>query len=413
MRWRGAIARASFVNRDRSVFLNRDRSVFLNRDCSVFLNRDRSVFLNRDCSVFLNRDRQGAALHDSGQPGSRPATQLRLLPHVYILGSMRRNIITVPIRKVQRDEAGPIRDLPAQHSPVPDSPVQDVSAQDFLAVEEPLEIRINLGSDLENDDRNVAITMRTPGNDEELAAGFLFTEGILTGGTLHGASRISGIASPARNVVTVSLATTDCDENGADGESPVDLKRLDRHFYISSSCGVCGKASIQALEASGCTAPPRDGPMLDREVIHRLPGALRSRQTAFDRTGGLHAAALFDSAGTLLGVREDVGRHNAVDKLIGAALLGQASLGRSSGSVSPLGHSLLGSIPLHDRVLMVSGRASFELVQKALMAGIAVMAAVGAPSSLAVETALRFGMTLAGFVRDGRFNVYSGEWRLR
>lgn len=312
---------------------------------------------------------------------------------------MRRNIITVPIRKVERVEAGSIRDLPAQDAPFQDQPVQDVSAQDFLAVEEPLEIRINL----RNDDRNVAITMRTPGNDEELAVGFLFTEGIV-----GDASRISGIASPARNVVTVSLANTDGDESGVDGESCVDLKRLDRHFYISSSCGVCGKASIQALEASGCTAPPRDGPMLDREVIHRLPGALRSRQMAFDRTGGLHAAALFDSAGTLLGVREDVGRHNAVDKLIGAALLGQASLGRSSVSGSPLGN-----IPLHDRVLMVSGRASFELVQKALMAGIAVMAAVGAPSSLAVETALRFGMTLAGFVRDGRFNVYSGEWRLR
>jgi FdhD protein len=271
---------------------------------------------------------------------------------------MRRNIITVPIRKVERGGT--------------------IAVQDLLAVEEPLEIRVHDG----NAERNVAITMRTPGNDEELAAGFLFTEGIL-----QSASCISAITIPARNVVTVSLVNA----------SGVDLERLDRHFYMSSSCGVCGKASIQSLEASGCTSPPRDGPRINREIIHRLPEVLRSRQMTFERTGGLHAAALFDASGELVdarqGVREDVGRHNAVDKLIGAALL-------------------RGDIPLHDRILMVSGRASFELVQKALMAGIAVMAAVGAPSSLAVETALRFGMTLAGFVRDERYNVYSGEWRL-
>jgi FdhD protein len=313
---------------------------------------------------------------------------------------MRRNIITVPIRKVQRSEACSI-----PGSPVQTLPVQDLSAQDFLAVEEPLEIRINLGSDRKCDDRNVAITMRTPGNDPELAVGFLFTEGIL-----HSADGISGISSPAPNVVTVSLTLED--------ETGVDLERLERHFYLSSSCGVCGKASIQAIEASGCTSPPRDRPMLNRELIHQLPGALRSRQMAFDRTGGLHAAALFDSEGTLLDLREDVGRHNAVDKLIGAALLGQTYLSQTSSSRTSPGdfsasRSSAGSIPLHDRILMVSGRASFELVQKALMAGIAVMAAVGAPSSLAVETALRFGMTLAGFVRDGRFNVYSGDWRLR
>jgi FdhD protein len=306
---------------------------------------------------------------------------------------MRRNIITVPIRKVQRSE----------DCSLPDPPAQDIPAQDFLAVEEPLEIRIALKAG----DRNVAIAMRTPGNDPELAVGFLFTEGIL-----HSAGCISGISSPARNVVTVSLATKDADEAG------VDLDRLERHFYLSSSCGVCGKASIQAIEAAGCASPPRDRPMLRRELIHQLPGALRSRQMAFDRTGGLHAAALFDSVGTLLDLREDVGRHNAVDKLIGAALLAQTSfsqtsLRRTSPGDLPGSRSSAGSFPLHDRILMVSGRASFELVQKALMAGIAVMAAVGAPSSLAVETALRFGMTLAGFVRDGRFNVYSGDWRLR
>jgi len=310
---------------------------------------------------------------------------------------MRRSIITVPIRKVQRDEACSIPD-----SPVQTPPVLDIPDQDFLAVEEPLEIRIAL----KDDERNVAITMRTPGNDEELAVGFLFTEGIL-----HSANSISAISSPARNVLTVSLHK-DGDESG-DSETAFDLERLERHFYLSSSCGVCGKASIQAIEASGCTAPPRDRPLLDREVIHRLPGALRSRQMAFDRTGGLHAAALFDSSGTLLDLREDVGRHNAVDKLIGASLLGQTCLRQTSPEHSLGSCSSTASVPLHDRILMVSGRASFELVQKALMAGIAVMAAVGAPSSLAVETALRFGMTLAGFVRNGRFNVYSGHWRLR
>lgn len=276
---------------------------------------------------------------------------------------MRRNIITVPIRRIENDAIA--------------------VDQDLIAVEEPLEIRIG--------GRNVAITMRTPGNDRELAAGFLFSEGILAADAFMGADAAAIETGPS-NVVTVTLP----DDSSAGGG--VDFERLERHFYLSSSCGVCGKASIQALEKSlehaGCTAPPRTGLAVDRELIHKLPEALRSRQAVFDRTGGLHAAGLFAGDGALIEVREDVGRHNAVDKLIGQALLA-------------------GRVPLHDRVLMLSGRASFELVQKALMAGIAVMAAVGAPSSLAVETALRFGMTLAGFVRGGRFNVYSGEWRLR
>jgi FdhD protein len=264
---------------------------------------------------------------------------------------MKRNILTVPIRKIEHGAMS--------------------AAQDLLAVEEPLEIRLG--------DRNVAITMRTPGNDEELAAGFLFTEGIL-----QNAGQMSAIRVSDRNVVTVSLA----DESG------VDFDRLERHFYMSSSCGVCGKASIQAIEAAGCPSLIRNRPLVNSSVIHGLPEALRARQAVFDRTGGLHAAALFDPGGRLIELREDVGRHNAVDKLIGSAFLA-------------------GRVPLNEHVLLVSGRASFELVQKAVMAGIAVMAAVGAPSSLAVEVALRFGMTLAGFVRDQRFNVYSGEWRLR
>jgi FdhD protein len=263
---------------------------------------------------------------------------------------MKRNIITVPIHKVTGGSTA--------------------TEQDLLAVEEPLQIRIG--------ERNVAITMRTPGNDAELAAGFLFSEGIL-----RNPGQISGIAAGPRNTITVTLS----DEAG------VDLDRLERHFYLTSSCGVCGKASIEALESIGCPVLPRGRPRIELSVIHGLPEMLRTRQMVFDRTGGLHAAALFDASGQLIDVREDVGRHNAVDKLVGAAFL-------------------KGQTPLNDRLLMVSGRASFELIQKALMAGIPVLAAVGAPSSLAVEMALRFGMTLLGFVRGGRFNIYSGEWRL-
>ncbi len=263
---------------------------------------------------------------------------------------MQRNILTVPIRKIGGESA---------------------TEQDLVAVEEPLEIRIG--------GRNVAITMRTPGNDRELAAGFLRSEGIL-----QDFSHIAEITEPEMNVVDIRLRD----------ESSVDFDRLERHFYMSSSCGVCGKASIGALETSGCPMLIRDRPLIAADVIHALPRALRERQAVFERTGGLHASALFDTSGELLDLREDVGRHNALDKLIGAAFLS-------------------GSLPLSDQVLLLSGRVSFELVQKALTAGIAVIAAVGAPSSLAVEVALRFGMTLAGFVREGRFNLYSGDWRIR
>lgn len=261
---------------------------------------------------------------------------------------MRTNILTVPIHRIEG--AG------------------NSAEQDLVAVEEPLEIRVG--------GKNVAITMRTPGNDEELAAGFLFTEGIL-----RWRAQVGSIAMVERNVVTVALA----------GE--VALERLERHFYMSSSCGVCGKASIEAIEVAGCPMLDRGGPMVAPEVLHQLPEKVRTQQAVFDRTGGLHAAALFDATGELLEVREDVGRHNAVDKLIGAAFMRDA-------------------VPLDRHILLVSGRASFELVQKAVMGGIAILAAVGAPSSLAVEVALRFGMTLCGFVRARRFNVYSGAWRL-
>src|ERR1700693_1318207 len=249
----------------------------------------------------------------------------------------------------------------------------------MLTIEEPLEIRI--GS------KTICLTMRTPGHDFELAAGFLFTEGVLNGfQQIHRIRRSETSVNPrqAGNSVTVEL------NPGVE----VDYERLERHFYTTSSCGVCGKASIEALETVGCPVLPRNSPVVDSALIHRLPEMLRREQAVFERTGGVHAAALFDAKGNLILLREDVGRHNAVDKLIGAEMLREHT-------------------PLQDKLLLVSGRTSFELVQKALMAGIPILAAVGAPSSLAVETAQRFNMTLLGFVRDSRFNIYSGAERIQ
>jgi FdhD protein len=241
--------------------------------------------------------------------------------------------------------------------------------QDLLAVEEPLQIRIA--------DQDVSITMRTPGHDAELAAGFLFSEGII-----QSADSVAYVQCE-ENVANVTLANH--------AEPDLDVKR--RNFYMTSSCGVCGKASIQALEQAGCMVLPQNTRAVPASVIRSLPARLRQSQDVFNCTGGLHAAGLFTTDGKLVLGREDVGRHNALDKLIGRALLD-------------------GLLPLHDYVLLVSGRTSFELVQKAVMAGIPVLAAVGAPSSLAVKTALRFGMTLVGFVREDRFNIYSAERRI-
>jgi FdhD protein len=273
---------------------------------------------------------------------------------------VNRPILTVPVQKVEGDSSAPFQDL--------------------LAVEEPLEIRLG--------DKSISITMRTPGHDFELAAGFLFSEGILSDAAqireIHWSHNANGNPRQLGNSVTVEL------NPGVE----VDLERLERHFYTTSSCGVCGKASIEAIQMQGCPMLPHDSPRIEPKVIHCLPDALRRAQPVFERTGGLHAAALFSPDGTLQLLREDVGRHNAVDKLVGAEMLA--------------GHT-----PLGDRLMFVSSRASFELVQKALMAGIPILAAVGAPSSLAVETAQRFNLTLLGFVRDSRFNIYSGASRIQ
>lgn len=256
------------------------------------------------------------------------------------------------------------------------------SQGDVVAAEEPLEIRVALAGAPE---RRLAVTMRTPGNDFELAVGFLASEGVVRSRDDVEQVRycVGGPDEQQFNVVTVALRPS----------AQFDPSRLERTFYTTSSCGVCGKASLEALEMQDCPALPA-GPAIDAGTLAALPDALRSRQRVFERTGGLHAAGLFDAAGTLQLLREDVGRHNTVDKLAGALVLE-------------------GRYPAGERVLAVSGRASFEIMQKALMAGIPFVAAVGAPSSLAVSVAEEFGMTLAGFVREGGFNVYAGPSRIR
>jgi FdhD protein len=238
-----------------------------------------------------------------------------------------------------------------------------IEVDDTLVVEEPLEIRVN--------DKAVSVTLRTPGHDFDLAAGFLFTESIL-----HALEEVESFrhwGSP--NIVRVGL------REGV----RVDLARLQRNFYSASSCGVCGKASIDAIRVHTTPLPSRL--VVAPSVIASLPGTLRSAQATFDATGAIHGAGIFSAEGTLIASREDVGRHNAVDKVIGSFFREGASLSES--------------------VLAVSGRASFEIVQKAIVARIPVLAAVGAPSSLAVELAREMNLTLYGFVRDGRFNAYA------
>lgn len=257
---------------------------------------------------------------------------------------------------------------------------------DALATEEPLEIRLLWG---EGRTATAAVTMRTPGADAELALGFLFAEGVIRGAAdVVAVAAGDGSAGSERgaeteaNVVEVALAS---------GIEP-DLAPLERHFFSSSACGVCGKAAFDVL-AVRVEPPSSPGPFIEREVMVALPDRLRVAQGVFDATGGLHAAALFDAEGRLLAVREDVGRHNALDKLVGASLRA-------------------GELPWRDRIVLVSGRSSYEILQKSLAAGARIVCSVSAPSSLAVELAGRFGVTLVGFLRGDRFNVYAGAERL-
>jgi FdhD protein len=261
---------------------------------------------------------------------------------------------------------------------------------DVLAVEEPLEIRLGF---TDGKHRAISITMRTPGDDAELAAGFLFTEGIIKTPDQIGQIRHCGSRTAEHDLMPDSRGKGNTIRVDLNGDLEIDLKRLERNFYTTSSCGVCGKSSIDALKTGAQKVGDPENPKIDSELIRFLPERLRESQAVFDRTGGLHASALFTTDGELEIVREDVGRHNALDKVIGAKFLE-------------------GALPLSRNMLLVSGRASFELVQKALMAGIPVMFAVGAPSSLAVELAKELGMTLIGFVRGESFNVYSGADRI-
>ena len=252
---------------------------------------------------------------------------------------------------------------------------------DQLATEEPLEIRLVAGGVR----HTVAVTMRTPGADFELAVGFLFSEGIIAG--RDDVRRVvyctdGDVAAEQRyNVVTVELASA----------ALPDLRSLERHFFTTSACGVCGKATLDALEVR--CPPLAGGPDVPVDVLYSLPEGLRASQGLFESTGGLHAAGLFTAGGDLVAVREDVGRHNALDKLVGWAVL-------------------QGKVPLGDELLLVSGRSSYEILQKAIVAGVTVVCGISAPSSLAVALAERFGVTLVGFLRDRRANVYTHAGRV-
>jgi len=248
--------------------------------------------------------------------------------------------------------------------------------QDYLVGEEPLQIRVGKFP--------LTVTMRTPGHDLELAAGFLFTEGLIRRREqIRSLEQSAGAGEQDRgNVVQIEL----------EGKAALNLEQTQRNFFAASSCGICGKATIEQVRVRGIE-PPNPNLRLDPEILCRLPETLREAQAIFGRTGGLHAAGLFDTRGEMAALREDVGRHNAVDKVVGWALLA-------------------GKLPLSENVLMVSGRGGFEIIQKACVAGIPVVASVSAPSSLAVQLARELRLTLVGFLRGKRFIVYAGEERL-
>ena len=290
-------------------------------------------------------------------------------------------VIEPNIAAEDRRPGGTVKNAVSDVSPVEVVVVSasgDLRRSDWLATEEPLEIRARGPGQTAV---SVAVTMRTPGHDSELAVGFLHSEGFLTHpGVLEsvGPCRTRG-KSRSCNVVAVSLT------------EPFDDATLKRNFVANSSCGLCGKVTLEQIAVRCREVAP--GPIVPKSVILGLPKTLRDAQAAFDRTGGLHAAGLFESDGALVVLREDVGRHNAVDKVIGHEFLN-------------------GRIPLSNRILLVSGRTSFEILQKAAVAGVPVVAAVSAPSSLAVSMAERLGITLIGFLRGAGFNIYSHERRI-
>jgi len=258
--------------------------------------------------------------------------------------------------------------------------------EDRVAVEEPLEIRLGYDTPEGRTASSISITMRTPGDDAELAIGFLYSESIIQDTSDVLSVEHSGPPAPdtgSHNIIRIDLAA----------HVDVDLGRLQRNFYTTSSCGVCGKSSLDALRILGAEPINDDKSQFSKEVLIAMPGALRDQQRAFEQTGGLHAAAAFDSQGEILVVHEDVGRHNAVDKVIGSLLTRDL-------------------LPASDLGLIVSGRASFELMQKTLVAGIPLLAAVSAPSSLAVQLANEFNISLVGFLRDDTFNIYSAGDRI-
>lgn len=255
-----------------------------------------------------------------------------------------------------------------------------IDTDDLLAVEEPLEIQLLCGNADNRVQKSISVTMRTPGNDEELAVGFLFTEGIIRNN-----QEILFIKKDAfdQNRILVGLQ---------ENVNP-NIQKLERNFYTTSSCGVCGKSSIDAIKTISAYINEPDAICLKTEMVYNIHSQIRERQVLFNSTGGLHASALFDMEGNFIMLHEDVGRHNALDKVIGASLLNE-------------------ELPLTNTILLLSGRISFELIQKACMAGIKVITAVGAPSSLAVELAKESNITLIGFLRNERFNIYSGEERI-
>ncbi|RYZ59434.1 MAG: formate dehydrogenase accessory sulfurtransferase FdhD [Proteobacteria bacterium] len=284
------------------------------------------------------------------------------------MSSPAKGIISLPVQRVEQG---------GMHS-----------FDDRLAMEEPLEIRLDYRHEGIRQQKSISITMRTPGHDFELAIGFLFTEGLIQSAEdILEISHCGPIQAHLGHSNIVKIKVSD--------DTVLDSLKLERHFYTTSSCGVCGKSSIEALRSKSLYDPFREQAKLrvSRTAIHALPDRLREAQDIFESTGGLHASALFDEEVSLKILREDVGRHNALDKVIGASLLAR-------------------DLPLSQHILMLSGRVSFELVQKASMAGIRVIAAVGAPSSLAVELAHETNMTLLGFVRSGRFNIYTHTERV-